>query len=443
MKWNVALMGITAEWRRIYSSPLARNASWMLLGQGLNTLLLAGYFVVLSRLLGVTEYGILAGATAFVLIVAPYGALGSGMIFMRYVTTDRAQHGLYFGNILLSTGAVSAILIAVLGLSASHILQAGSTAIVVPLAISECFCSSITGSISQVFQTYEMPRRMILISAVNNLLRFCTALALWMFNSHATARQWALANLAVSAVLCAGTVFLVTKQLGLPRFSLRLAFQRMGEGSAFSLAGSASSIYNDFDKTMLSHYGMNAANGIYSVAYRVVNIATMPAFSIEMAALPRLFQHRASGFRELVQYGNSLLKRSLLVGALMTIALFAAAPLLPLLLGRGFAESVLALRWLALLPLLRSAHLILGSMLTGAGFQHYRTGFQLGIAGFNFALNLWLIPTHGWLGASWSSLATDALLGVVYWLFIRWHLLLNNDEEHGYCGKYSGPTLHD
>jgi O-antigen/teichoic acid export membrane protein len=425
----VPLARITREWRRIFSSTLARNASWMLLGQGLNTFLLAGYFVVLSRLLGVTEYGILAGATAFVLIVSPYGSLGSGLIFMRYITADRTRHGLYLGNILLSTAGTSVFLVALLGLSASRVLHAGSTAIVVPLAISECFCSSITNTISQVFQTYEMPRRMILISGINNLLRFLTALTLWIFDSHATAGQWALANLAVSAVLCAGTVLLVTRQLGPPRFSLRLAFQRMGEGSAFSLAGSASTIYNDFDKTMLSHYGMNAANGIYSVAYRVVNMATMPAFSIEMAALPRLFQHSAAGFRNLAHYGNSLLKRSLLVGALMTIGVYAAAPLLPLLLGRGFAESVLALRWLALLPLLRSAHLILGSMLTAAGYQHYRTGFQLAIAGFNFALNLWLIPAHGWIGASWSSLATDGLLGVVYWLFIRWRLHQAHEER--------------
>jgi O-antigen/teichoic acid export membrane protein len=112
----------------------------------------------------------------------------------------------------------------------------------------------------------------------------------------------------------------------------------------------------------------------------------------------------------------------LLIGLLMTVVLWGSAPLLPLFIGRGFAESVLALRWLALLPLLRSAHIILGSILTTAGFQHYRTAFQLAIAGFNFMLNLWLIPLHGWRGAVWASLATDGLLGVVYWLFACWQL---------------------
>jgi hypothetical protein len=33
----------------------------------------------------------------------------------------------------------------------------------------------------------------------------------------------------------------------------------------------------------------------------------------------------------------------------------------------------------------------------------------------NFGLNLWLIPTHGWRGAAWASLATDGALGVMLW----------------------------
>jgi Na+-driven multidrug efflux pump len=55
--------------------------------------------------------------------------------------------------------------------------------------------------------------------------------------------------------------------------------------------------------------------------------------------------------------------------------------------------------------------------------------FQLAIAGFNFLLNLWLIPAHGWRGAAWASLATDGLLGIVYWIFIRWLLLQCNRKS--------------
>ena len=57
----------------------------MLAGQGFSLLLQATYFVLLARLLGVGEYGVFAGAFAFVGIVMPYSSLGAGTLFMRYV----------------------------------------------------------------------------------------------------------------------------------------------------------------------------------------------------------------------------------------------------------------------------------------------------------------------------------------------------------------------
>ena len=66
------------ELRRVRESPLFRNASWLLAGQGLGVLLQAIYFVVLARLLGPQEYGVFIGAFAFTGIVACYSTLGTG-----------------------------------------------------------------------------------------------------------------------------------------------------------------------------------------------------------------------------------------------------------------------------------------------------------------------------------------------------------------------------
>jgi len=77
-----------------------------------NFFLQAAYFILLARLLGVTEYGIFAGAFSLVNIVAPYTKLGSNMIYMRYVTADRSKAAVYWGNALLITAGIS-ILVAV------------------------------------------------------------------------------------------------------------------------------------------------------------------------------------------------------------------------------------------------------------------------------------------------------------------------------------------
>jgi O-antigen/teichoic acid export membrane protein len=197
-----------------------------------------------------------------------------------------------------------------------------------------------------------------------------------------------------------------------------LFLKRGAEGAEYALSASTGSAYNDLDKTMLSHYGMSAANGIYTMAYRVIDLATMPASSIELAAAPRLFQLGASSLKEAAIFGQRLLKRSILTSAAASVGMFVLAPLIPLFVGRGFTESVSALRWLCLIPVFRSIHGISGSVLTGAGLQRYRTVTQIVAAVGNFGLNLWLIPTHGWLGAAWASLATDGGLGVMSWVVL-------------------------
>jgi O-antigen/teichoic acid export membrane protein len=149
------------------------------------------------------------------------------------------------------------------------------------------------------------------------------------------------------------------------------------------------------------------------MAYRAIDLAAMPAASMEAAAVPRLFQLGATSLKQAEIFGRRLLKRSVLASALAAVAMFVLAPLIPLLVGRGFIESVSALRWLCLIPVFRSIHGATGSVLTGAGLQRYRSATQMVAAVGNFGLNLWLIPTHGWLGAAWASLVTDGCLGVM------------------------------
>src|SRR5579862_7737338 len=104
----------------------------MLVGQGLSFLLQAGYFILLARLLGVKEYGIFAGAFAFVSIATPYSTLGSGLLFVRYVGTDRSKFAAYWGNILLSSAVAGLTFTVVLRLIAPHLLNPASAAIVLP-----------------------------------------------------------------------------------------------------------------------------------------------------------------------------------------------------------------------------------------------------------------------------------------------------------------------
>ncbi len=409
-----------AAMRRMRDSTLARNTGWMLVGQGTGILLQAFNFILLGRLLGSVQYGIYAGAFALVAIVASYSTLGSGTLFLRYVGTDHSRFSVYWGNILLVTMTVSGVLVAALYLLAPHLIDPRSAGLVLILALANCFCSQLTTCAGQVFQTYEKLRFTASFNLLTNLLRCIAAGGMLLFLHRCTAWQWALASLAVSSAAVIAAVSMVTIKFGWPRLQPKLFFRGATEGFGYSFATSTASAYNDIDKAMLSHYRMDAADGIYTLAYRVVDIATIPVLALRDAAMPRFFRAGSNSVEEAGRLSIQLLRTALPIACLASAGMWLAAPIIPHLVGKGFTESVSALRWLCLIPIFRSVHQLTGSALTGSGLQNYRTGSQLSAAGMNFCLNLWLIPVHGWLGAAWASLLTDAALGVVNWLLLAY-----------------------
>lgn len=414
------MTAIERELRKVCNSALARNAGWILAGQGLGLLLQAVYFVLLARLLGTLQYGIYAGAFALASMPSAYSTLGTGTLLIRYVSSNRKLFAFYWGNVLLATSLMSLVVVGVLYVIAKHVLDPVSASIVVLCAVANCFCSQIATCAGQVFQTFEKLRVTAALNFLTNVLRFLAAGTMLLILRRASALQWALASLGVSLIAALVAVITVTKKFGWPKIKPGLFFSGAVEGVGYSFASSTTSVYNDLDKTMLSHYGMHLANGIYTMAYRVVDIATIPVLSIRDAAMPRFFRDGALGLKHSANLGYRLLKRAFPLALFSATMMFVLAPLIPRIVGQGFTGSISALRWLCLIPVLRSIHQMTGSALTGAGLQKYRTGSQVTAALLNFGLNVVLIPSHGWLGAAWGSLLTDGVLASMNWGFLAW-----------------------
>jgi O-antigen/teichoic acid export membrane protein len=401
------------ELRRVRNSLLARNAGWIFVGQGVGFVLQAVYFVLLARLLGTREYGIYAGAFALASMPSAYSTLGTGTLLVRYVSSNASLFPVYWGNVILATSVTSFAVVGILYVVAKHFLDPASASIVILCAVANCFCAQLSTCAGQVFQTFEKLRVTATLNLLTNFLRFIAASILLLALHRATARQWAIASMAVSLTAAIIAVITVTMKYGPPKFQPKLFFSGAAEGLGYSFATSTTTAYNDLDKAMLSHYGMHVANGIYTMAYRVVDIATVPILSIRDAAMPRFFREGALGVKHSASLASRLLKRAVLLAVLSTALMFVAAPLIPRIVGAGFVQSISALRWLCLIPIFRSVHQITGSALTGAGLQKYRTASQLTAAITSLCLNVALIPHYGWLGAAWGSLMTDGLLAAM------------------------------
>jgi O-antigen/teichoic acid export membrane protein len=349
-------------------------------------------------------------------VVGQYSTLGSGLLFLRYVSPDHSRFRLYWGNILMAVFLLGMLLSVGIWLTGRWLVGAESVPLLLPIAISDCLFGQLSTCAGQVFQTFEKMKYSAVLTLSGNIVRCLLAIGMLLVLGKASAWQWALGSLGVSVVTAAVAFGIVTRFFGLPSFSPSLLVKRAAEGFVFAISGSTTAVYNDIDKVVLSHFGMNRANGIYSMAYRVVNIGTMPITAIVSAAFPSFFREGVKGIAATVPMARRLLKRTALLGVGISAAMFLCAPIIPHLVGKSYAESVSALRWLCLIPFFRCFHLSAGDAIAGAGHQKFRLVSQSIAAGGNLLLNLYLVPRYSWWGAAWASLATDGALGVMNWL---------------------------
>lgn len=417
-------------------SALARNTFWMLTGQGFRLLIQAGCFVIVARGLGAANYGAFIGAVSLVGIVAPFANLGYGRILVKNVARNRALFSECWGNLII-VSIISACVLLPLVIACAHFFLPASITIPLVLLVSgsDLFAARITDAACSAFQATEKMEWTANINISFSVLRLTGSVVMIEMWRRPTSLEWGVFYCIASLVSAAFAVALVIWQLGWPTFNRARVISELVEGFHFATGLSAQTIYNDLDKAMLSRLSTLEATGIYAAAYRLIDTAFVPIRSLLWAANPSFFRAGDQGISGTLKYLKRLLPKGIAYSLLVTVALASLAPLVSRILGAEYARSVAALRWLAVIPILRTIHTFCADALTCAGYQKLRMIVQVTVAVFNVLFNLWVIPRYSWRGAVWSSLASDSLLLVAMCTALTW--LARENESRSLASAYT------
>lgn len=398
------------------SRGLLRDTTQLSIGQSLRLVIQAAYFVLVARSLGPDAYGAFVAVVAMAALLGPFSGMGTQNLFIKNVRSGKRQASVCWGNGLLLT-VLSGTLLTALGLGLSILFRLRTAAfVVVMVCIADLVLLKVTELAAFGFTAMDRMKQTSIQNVVASLLRLIGIIALVLAMHQVTLHRWVLVYLLTTTLGTGYAMWQGRRLWGAPHIDLAALREDAAEGVLFSIAGSATTVYNDIDKIMLSKFSDLFATGVYAAAYRVIDVSMTPIRSLAAAAYPRFFLRGLDGLAATYRYALTLIAKTAIYGSAASAGLWLSAPLLPILLGSKYAAVAPAVRWLALIPFLRCVHSFLADAFSGAGLQHVRTAIQVLVAILNTAANFVILPRYSWRGAAWVSLGCDGLLVIAFWL---------------------------
>lgn len=396
-----------------------KQTSALLLGQVTKLGLQAAYFVILARMLGVQEFGLFSALLAIAAIVAPFSNLGASLVMAKAVARDKSAASAEWTRTLVYTLAGGTFTAGILVPLTPIVTPQGTSMMSLFLiVIAEVIGVKLVENAGYLWQSLGTTKALATLPTLINLFRLVAALLVFTTQTSVELSSWAFIYFIATMPLAIVVSWHTSMKIGLSRSRLRPNRSTTIDGLQYAMGLSSQSIHNDIDKTMLARMVSTSSAGVYSAAYRLVDMAYAPIRAVAAASFPHLNREGAGGIRGSLKIVRRLGLAVIVYAFIGAIALYACAPLAPILLGTEYAASILVVQGLAVLILLRAATFLAADTLTSSDNQGVRTICQISVAALNIVANIILLPVFGIWGAIATTIASEALLAIMLWLTI-------------------------
>jgi O-antigen/teichoic acid export membrane protein len=381
----------------------ARNTLYSLVQQALSAAFTAALTLFLVRALGPTDFGVLALATSIGTIVMLVSDFGISTSAARYVAEDSRSRShaaavlrSAFGLKLLTATITAAALIALAPTLASAF---DTPSLTLPIRLVAC-ATAAQGFGTLLITMFAAMGRVSLgfgYTFVESSVEAVTGSALVLLGAGAAG---AIAGRAIgfaAAAILAGIV--IVRLIGRPaiRRAKGHGFPRgkiVGYGFALLVIEGAFAIFDRVDVLIIGAILGSTAAGLFEAPIRLLALIKYPAIAIAIGFTPRLAGSERR-LEEVDRFFAALRAVTLFYMLVAAVVLVWADPIVHLLLGSGYGESVAVLRASAPVVLFSGLSPILASAANYLGEARRRVPLALAALGLNIAIDLVLVPKIG------------------------------------------------
>jgi PST family polysaccharide transporter len=363
--------------------------------------------VMLTRLLGPERLGEYAAIYSYLALFGMLSSFGIGPILTREIAQNREDAGsIMFTSMCLATGF--AAITGGLAVAISPLAHLSGTLLpLLAIAAVEIFLLVPVSLSSVIFQVDQKQWYSSGFSIIRQAIFLSIVFAAYLLG--APLLYVILGRLVAAAIEAALNFWKAQRFLGPHRKFLSPIARRLIQGGfVISAVTIASTIYLRIDQVMLHTMAGDFVLGHYAAAVRVSELfealpaafgsALFPLLCISLADAPRFRRHLDIGFRYMV-----------LAGAGLSVACcLGARPIMHLYGGAKYSDSapLLAVLVWSEIPIFFAS--TFSNALLASNLQRLVLWPTVTGAAVNIALNLYLIPRWGALGASWATV-------IAYW----------------------------
>jgi O-antigen/teichoic acid export membrane protein len=408
-------MGQAAGSGELSRVSLTRVTSILLLGRLFGVVFGLINAIVLARVLGVEALGEYAYAMGLVALFGLVPNAGLSTVITRAIAIDPDRTGLLFSTaqktqVWLSLGVFTAIMAMAMILprhlvSMSDLALAGGQLVLGALSIP--YLAVLAGR-----ARYDLVAVIELSVACLGTVSFLAVAAL---NGGLTAFLGAQIVNATGSVVIARLI--AGKYLpGNPGASCSMA-ALLRQGLPFGAVSILQNVYTRLDILLLGQLSTSVMVGLYSTAYKPVNMLLNFGASASGTLFPYLVQESrtaSSGSFERV------FKLVMVLAPVMAFVIGGLSePLIKVMFGVDYAPAAAMLTILAWSAAANWLYAPIGIALQARGYERMWMSGLAGALLLNAALNLWAIPRWGGLGAAVSTLACEVMLLLASSIMLR------------------------
>jgi O-antigen/teichoic acid export membrane protein len=429
-------------WKRIAGDLTVRrtlrNSGWLLGANGITGLLALAQGALLTRALGVGQFGAYAVVTTFVTVVNRVTSFRMNEFVVKYVSDglgggdrDHVAAAIKFAMVIEAGASVLAFLVlaALAPLGAAWFVHDPAAARPIRLYSLTVLAMLVAESSVGILQVFGRFRLQALLSALGSAALLAATILAFVLGGRLEAML--VAAVAAGGISWAAMTWAALRVVrgscgpGWWRVPLRKLGTSRRSALGFALSTNASAtlslVTRDADVLWLSLFRGAAEAGLYRLAFTVASYVVLPVGQLGQAFYPEIAREAARDawgqFRRLLRRGTAI-AAAYVVPTALVVGLF-GAPLIRTVYGAAFTPAAPALAFL--LAGMGFANVLFWNRpaLLSLGRPDYPFKVNLGIAALKIAGVLIVVPAYGYIGNA-ALLTGLYLVGVTVCVYKVW-----------------------